>query len=224
MAKLRDITPLINKKFGRYTILAKGQDGYFNRKRKDGTIVKVAFHKVLCKCECGELRSVKLNYLISGRTKSCGCLIREFHKKPRTHGMAGRRNMAGEYKIWASMIQRCTNKNERCYKYYGGRGIWVCERWKTFINFYKDMGRRPSLEYSLDRIDVNGNYEPKNCRWTTIKVQSNNRTNKRLLRHNGMELNVEQWAKITGINKRTIKSRINFLKWDVSKALTQPVK
>ena len=135
MPKLRDITPFINKKFGRYTILGRGEDEYFNRKRKDGVIVKVASHRVLCKCECGEIRNVKLNYLVSGRSKSCGCLNRELVKMPKTHGMGGRKNKTTEYKIWASMIQRCTNKKERCYKYYGGRGIKVCKRWVEIYKF-----------------------------------------------------------------------------------------
>lgn len=80
-----------------------------------------------------------------------------------------------EYSTWKSMRARCNYKKDKCYKYYGGRGIRVCKRWDSFLNFYNDMGPRPSKEYSLDRVNSNGNYTPKNCRWATIMQQARNR-------------------------------------------------
>lgn len=125
-----------------------------------------------CLCNCGKSVVVNKNNLISGITKSCGCL----RLGPRIHGQSQRRenDASSTYRSWSHMKWRCLNSNCSTFKYYGGRGIRMCERWMNFINFLEDMGERsPGL--SLDRIDNGGNYEPSNCRWATRSQQMKNR-------------------------------------------------
>lgn len=155
MGKLVDLT---GQSFGRWTVL--------NREGKKG-----GFVSWLCRCECGKRNVVASNSLRTGNSKSCGCYTLE---KITTHGKNKNYVIAPEYKTWHMMVQRCTNPNNDGYGDYGGRGIKVCDRWLNFEDFYADMGDRPSLKYSLDRIDNNGNYEPSNCRWATQTDQSRN--------------------------------------------------
>lgn len=129
-----------------------------------------------CRCDCGQEVSVAGGTLRRGNTLSCGCLKRQRASE------VGRRNLAHgeghgtiEYRTWAAMLCRCTNPDHRQFRHYGGRGIRVCERWHTYANFLADMGRRPSPDLSLDRVDNDGDYEPDNCRWATRKQQMNNR-------------------------------------------------
>jgi hypothetical protein len=137
----------------------------------------------LCRCDCGESKLVPYASLAYGLTRSCGCLQRELiSKRTFRHGEArspGREETV-EYKTWAAMLGRCRNPKHQAYKNYGGRGITVCDRWLTFENFLADMGRRPSKELSIDRINNDGNYEPGNCRWATRKEQIANQRKPKL--------------------------------------------
>jgi len=128
----------------------------------------------VCACDCGTLAVVKAHNLQRGATKSCGCLRREIaaplRRKP-LHGMTGTRTFLS----WVAMNSRCSNPNATHYQYYGGRGIAVCDRWRgDFQAFLADMGERPEGR-TLDRIDVDGNYEPSNCRWATPVEQAANK-------------------------------------------------
>lgn len=125
-----------------------------------------------CKCDCGIAIDVSSSSLSSGKNKSCGCFRREAMSQFR-HGSVN----TPEYNTWSSMLRRCNNANNRSYPRYGGRGIRVCDQWNDFVGFLRDMGRKPSPDHSLDRIDNNGNYEPGNCRWATRVQQSRNSTN-----------------------------------------------
>lgn len=132
----------------------------------------------LCLCDCGKKTVVTGNMLRVGRTRSCGCLEHDViaamvAARNTSHGLS-RHPL---YRTWAAMIARCSNPNTTGYKYYGGRGIEVCSRWlgpNGFPNFLADMGEKPGPEYTLDRINVNGHYEPANCRWATWKEQRAN--------------------------------------------------
>ena len=126
---------------------------------------------VLARCECGTARTVLRSDVLKGRSRSCGCLQREsVAARLTTHGLS----TDPLYEIWEAIIQRCTNPNNKKWADYGGRGITVCERWRDFEAFRADMAPRPE-GLTVDRIDVNGNYEPGNCRWATYSEQNSNR-------------------------------------------------
>lgn len=129
------------------------------------------------------------------------------------------------YLAWVNMRQRCNNPNRPDYRYYGGRGINVCKRWDEFINFYNDMGL-PKAGESLDRIDNNKDYSPDNCKWSTRKEQSNNRNYNRQITHKGITQSVGKWASEAPIeiSTRNLYKRIITRKWDIERALTQPLK
>ncbi len=129
----------------------------------------------LCLCDCGNFKTISRNKLITGHTKSCGCLVAEVSRRRfTTHGHNSRGVRSSEYTTWDAMIQRCTNPHCCQFRNYGGRGISVCKRWMKFENFFADMGRRPTGK-SIDRINNNGNYEPGNCKWSTPSEQLRNR-------------------------------------------------
>ncbi|MBO7671969.1 hypothetical protein J6S88_01020, partial [bacterium] len=157
-----------------------------------------------CECECGNIVFVESYSLKNGNTKSCGCL--KYDSRNYTHKHSSERI----YKIWLSMKARCFYKTNHAYKWYGAIGIRVCDEWKNdFMSFYNwSMENGYSEHLSIDRIDVNGNYEPNNCRWTTMEVQQNNRRNTTYIEYNGMKKTISEWSKITGIKRSTLYNRI----------------
>ena len=207
MGKFQDLT---GKKFGRLLVIERVEN---NKKQQV---------QWLCKCDCGNEVKVISKSLTSGNTKSCGCLHREINiKRLTTHGLRNTR-LNG---IWCGVLQRCYNPKNKAYKNYGGRGITVCQEWQdNFQNFYDwSMSNGYNDDLTIDRIDVNGNYEPSNCRWVTKKEQANNMRSNRLLTYNGETHNMKQWAKIMGINYRALQQRL-FRGWSIEKALTTPLK
>lgn len=198
------IVNFVGQKFGKLTVKEK------HGSRNNRTLW-------LCQCECGNNTIVNRRYLINGDTKSCGCL----KKKPQvnTHRMS----KTPEYVTWCSIKNRCYNKNQKKYKDYGGRGIKVCDRWKnSFINFYSDMGKRPSKAHSIDRINNNDDYSPDNCKWSTPIEQANNTRSNRTIEINGEVKTLAQWCRFYNINHAVVKVRI-FRGWPVIKALTTPL-
>ena len=171
----------------------------------------------LCKCSCGEKTIVSSDNLRRCHTQSCGCLHKETLTK---HGHNSRNKVSPTYRSWKSVIQRCNNPNYRYYHHYGGRGIQVCSRWKNFAHFLTDMGERPK-GHQIDRIDNNGNYCKSNCRWVTPQTNSRNRRNNHLITLDGQTKCLTFWSEKTGINRSTIRNRLN-RGWSVEKSLTTP--
>lgn len=170
-----------------------------------------------CLCQCGKETIVTGTHLRTGHTVSCGCFHRE---SIAIHGVHGSK----EYNAWNSMIARCYNEKSENYKNYGARGISVCDRWRESpVNFIADMGVCDK-EKSLERIDVNGDYEPSNCKWATYTEQSRNKRNNNVIEFMGKKLCISEWAEVVGINRSTLKNRLTVRGWSVEKCLTYPVR
>lgn len=127
------------------------------------------------------------------------------------HYKAYQRSNCPEYEIWQYMKQRCLNKNDPNYPNYGGRGIKICQKWiNSFQSFYEDMGKRTTPKHQLDRVDVNGNYEPDNCRWATVTEQANNKRNNVFITAQGKNLTAAQWSREVGITAEAIRRRLRY--------------
>jgi len=159
-------------------------------------------------CDCGGERIGVIGEVRSGRCQSCGCIAREVStKRLFKHGHKVGKTPTATYNRWVGMVQRCTDPNLAAYKHYGGRGIYVCDRWKNdFAAFYADMGDAP-VGMSLDRIDVNGPYSPENCRWATPAQQSNNRRNTILVQYCGEQRTLSDVARETGVSYASLWRR-----------------
>lgn len=154
---------LVGKRFGRLTVVGEMP------KRHDKRYWR-------CLCDCGREAFTSTVSLNKGNTKSCGCLQRDMTSAAAMrHGQKANNKQSAEYTAWLNMISRCENARNQAYIYYGGRGIRVCDRWKCFDLFFADMGKKPSNKHSLDRLNVNGDYELSNCRWATPLIQCHNK-------------------------------------------------
>lgn len=211
MGKCIDLT---GQRFGRLTVIKRVKNNKDNRAQW------------LCECDCGNKKHIIGKSLRKGKTKSCGCLQKEKAKTiNKKHGMRYTRLN----KIWNSMKQRCCNANDNAYKYYGGRGIRVCDEWldkeNGFINFYDwSMNNGYQDNLTIDRIDVNGNYEPSNCRWINMKQQSNNRRDNHNITYNNETHTIAEWSEILNINRYTLYYRINKSNMSIEEALTKKVR
>lgn len=177
------------------------------------------FHR--CRCICGIEKIVSAYHLLSGQSRSCGCLARELlSRRAASHGFS-RHPL---YAIWGNMHRRCADPRNAAYKDYGARGITVCERWADIAVFIEDMGERPG-ETTLDRIDNDKGYSPENCRWATNQQQQNNRRPtkpfKRVLEITafGETLPVGEWMRRRGIPRSTLQYRLK-RGWPAEKLFT----
>ena len=207
--------------FGRLTVIKL--DHIERKQTKRDVITKEMWE---CKCKCGKIITVSHNNLLYGQVKSCGCLHydkvkNETYLCTTTHGKSKTRL----YNIWCNMKRRCTNKKNVDYHNYGGRGIKVCDEWKNdFMSFYNwAINNGYSNDLTIDRIDVNGNYEPNNCKWATKQEQCDNKRNTVYLTCNNKTKTLSEWSKSLSIPKMTIMNRLK-LGWDINKTLSTPAK
>lgn len=171
-----------------------------------------------CLCACGTKKTLRAETLLSGATQSCGCLNSDLRKarKPRLrHGLSKSR----AWSSWQNMKTRCLNPKAERWSHYGGRGIKITPRWlESFDNFVADMGL-PKPGQTLDRINMDGNYNKKNCRWANLKTQANNKKSNRFLVFKGKKLTVQQWAERLGVNPDCLYGRLN-RGWTIEKTLS----
>lgn len=210
---------LTGQRFGKLVVIGRAPNGNCGQTRW------------MCECDCGNLTSATSQHLRAGNTKSCGCgkakFTAEFNRATKTsHGGASHTNRSRLYKIYTGMKSRCFQKHSRAYKDYGGRGITICNEWlgehgfENFRDWSLSHGYRDDL--TIDRIDNDGNYSPENCRWVTMKQQTNNTRRNRYLTLNGETHTATEWGEITGINRITIVNRC-LAGWTDEEALTIPV-
>lgn len=207
-----DANSIVGNTYNKWTVLSTERIIKSNRERI----------YCLCKCECGNAKSVLYENLVGMKTFSCGChlknIVSELHKK---HGFSNKNNP--EYNSWTGMRGRCNNPTNPKYGNYGARGIVVCERWNDFALFLLDMGKKPKGKYTIDRIDVNGNYEPSNCRWATDYTQFRNRTDNHWVELKGEKMIMSDWCKKYNISTGAVYVRLK-CGWDFERAITSPIR
>lgn len=190
----------------------------------DWTLLERKGGKALARCKCGTIRHVKFNDMRVGKSKGCGCAGREKMRAAAraaitTHGFGNSPTMTS----WTEMKRRCYAAHRKEYPNYGGRGIYVCDRWlHSFANFLADMGARPD-GHTLDRIDNNGPYSPENCRWVPRAAQERNKRSNVFYTFNGERMTVAEAAERYGINATTLYQRIGIRGWEPSHAVNTPV-
>lgn len=200
MKRLRR-TDITGQKFGMLTVIER--DGYgVDKDGKHYSLWK-------CQCECGNITTISQHLIVTGEKRSCGCLRKQFKStKGERHGMSGTRL----YTTYRMMLARCENPTDHHFKDYGGRGIKVCDEWKnSFNSFYEwAIANGYTDNLTIDRIDVNGNYEPNNCRWATnTQQQRNKRNNKRHL-VNGEYLLIKEISEKYNIPEETLRGRMRY--------------
>lgn len=177
--------------------------------------------RYFCRCDCGETIVVIGANLKRGHTKSCGCLRSEMvAAKNFVHGHSGTQ----AYETWCQIKKRCSRPNAVHFDRYGGRGITMCKRWRdSFEAFLADMGEPPSPRHSIDRINNDGNYEPRNCRWSLPLVQMNNTSRNRYYTRGGETLTVAEWCRALKLSHATVRMRLH-RGWTIEDALTRPLR
>jgi hypothetical protein len=208
MKKSVDVT---GKVFGKLTVLRLSDDYAKGAARW------------LCQCECGNTTIVFASNLSREHTKSCGCLKQANYKTMNlTHGATAKQKTEypRSYVSWCQMRQRCNNQDSPAFKYYGARGITICERWTDYACFVADMGEPPDGT-SLDRIDNDGPYSPKNCRWATKMEQARNKRSAHMITYHGETRSLVEWAEHLGIPRQRLHNRI-FRGWDIDRVFQQP--
>ncbi len=200
---------LVGQRFGRLTVIERGEND------KRGEI------RWLCRCDCGNLKVVYGSLLRKGKTRSCGCLRKEVAEdKARKHGGSTSRL----YNIWKQMRKRCYNANNPVFRWYGGRGITVCQEWRGSFEAFRDWalanGYRDDL--TIDRFNNEQGYFPENCRWATEIEQANNTRKNRFFTFAGETRTVAEWARIKKVSSDLIRDRLN-LGWPIERALTEPI-
>lgn len=202
----RQLVDRTGDSYGRLTVI--GQVGY----RRDNALWS-------CNCICGNVVQVTGGALATGETRSCGCLQRERASEAKsTHGKSDSK----EYRSWLAMRTRCSNEKRDNFKYYGGRGITVCDRWlSSFENFFEDMGPAPSKDHTVERNDGDKNYEPGNCRWATPKEQARNTSSSRFVEWDGVKMTVAELAETLGKDYDLILSRLS-RGWPLQDAVNRP--
>lgn len=177
---------------------------------------------IRCQCDCGNATAVQARYLVKGETKSCGCNKHHVFDWNITHGFTASnadKNDKRLYIIWQGMNRRCNDAKFKGYRQYGGRGITVCNEWKYDFLAFREWALKNGYEETLtiDRKNVNGNYEPSNCRWITWQEQADNRQNTIWITHDGETHTIREWSSITGIKLSTLRSRyrMNFPEEDL---------
>ena len=199
---------LVGQIYGRLTVLCRAKNPYDTQAMWT------------CKCICGTVRRITSHRLRFGLTRSCGCLsIESARKRFTTHGQSSP-NETTTFRAWSEMLKRCTNTSCKAWNNYGGRGITVCEQWRTFDAFFANMGEKPpGLE--LDRIDNNGNYEPSNCRWATRKEQARNKRTNRIIEYEGRAQCLAAWADEFNLSYSLLYGRLS-RGWSIKRAITMP--
>lgn len=201
---------LSGKRFGRLTVISRAE-------RQEKHIMW------LCKCDCGTEKRIRGSHLTGGKIVSCGCFKDEnTGNRVRTHG----KSKTFIYRVYTHMRGRCCCQTDARYSFYGGRGIKVCEEWLNDFQAFYDWAITNGYQKGLtiDRIDNDGDYEPSNCRWATVKVQANNKSNNHFLEHDGERLTIAQWSDKTGISQDAIERRINLRNWSIERTLTTPMR
>ena len=200
------------QKFGKLTVIKRVENDKHYHK------------KWLCKCDCGNYKEVLQSCLLSGSTKSCGCLRLEINKtlkRNKKHGLSNTRL----HKTWRGILDRITNPKNKQYSYYGGRGISICDEWKNDFKAFYDwaMSNGYADNLTIDRIDNNGNYEPSNCRWATYKIQNRNKNNIKKVEYKGKIYCASELAEKYNIKNFTFLNRLR-KGWTIDKAINTKVK